>query len=515
MSSLSDPSSSADPSPSSLTVRTATGAGWIIAWRMTTRVLGMLSTLVLARLLVPADFGLVALASSLSNAVDLFSTVGVEQALIREDHVDRALYDTGFTINVLRALAVALVVVAGAGPAAAFYGDDRLRWILLALALGLLFSGLENIRVVDFERDIAFNKRFQILLFPRIAAVIVSVSFALVYRSYWALVLSILTNRALSLVLTYVVRPWLPRVTLRSWRRIFGFSFWVWGTATVAAVRDRIDALVIGRVLGPASVGIYAIGMEIGSLISSELVGSLTTALFSGFSAARRIDASSVARAYFRAISATFLLTLPLGFGLSLLAGPIVRLMLGPRWTGAVFIVQIFAVLGTARVIAYFSGVLLNAHAMLTVQFRIISFSLLVRLGVLAVLVRPFGLLGAALAAAACIAVEEILFLVVTFRRFQLNPIDLLASTWRCMLATAAMAALLVWEGIGWAPAAESTEDVWRTLVLGVSSGAAAYTVTLLLAWWCVGRPRGAETFVLDLLQQMARHLGRRWGFVR
>jgi len=514
MSSIRDPSSSNAPRPASLTVRTATGAGWIIAWRMTTRVLGLVSTLILVHLLAPADFGLVALASSLSNAVDLFSTIGVEQALIREKHVDRALYDTGFTINVLRALAVSLVVAAGAEPVSRFYGDPRLMWILLALALGLLLSGLENIRVVDFQRDLAFGKRFQILLLPRIAAVLASISFALVYRNYWALVVSILITRGMGLVLTYVVRPWLPHLTLRSWRRIFGFSFWVWATVTVQTVRDRIDALVIGRVLGPTSLGIYGIGTEIGSLPSTELVFPLATALFAGFSAARRTG-GSVADGYFRAISATFVLTLPIGFGLSLLAAPIVRLMLGERWTDAVPIVQIFALLGMARVIAYFSGVLLNAYEMLTVQFRIMLFSLLVRLGVLAVLIRPYGLLGAATAAAACIAAEEILFLIVTFRRFQLSPIDLLASTWRCMLASLAMAAVLVWEGIGWAPAAASTAGVVRALALGASSGAATYTVTLLLAWWCAGRPQGAETFIIDVLRQTVRHFGRRWGFVR
>lgn len=513
--SLSDPPSSGGPKPASLTVRTAAGAGWIIAWRMTTRMLGLVNTLVLVHLLLPADFGLVALATSMSNAIDSFSTIGVEQALIRETHLDRALYDTGFTLNLLRSLAVGLVVAAGAEPAAAFYGDPRLRWILLALALGLLMSGLENIRVVDFQRDLAFNKRFQILLVPRIAAVVAAISFAVIYRNYWALVIGILTNRGMGLVVTYLIRPWLPHVTLRSWRRILGFSFWMWGTATVQMVRDRIDALVIGRVLGPASVGIYAIGVEIGSLTSTELVQPLTTALFSGFSAARRTAGSSVAEGYFRAISATFLLTLPLGFGLSLLAAPIVRLMLGEHWSGAVPMVQIFALLGMARVIAYFSGVLLNSHAMLTVQFRIVLFSLLVRLSVLAVLIRPYGLLGAATAAAACIAAEEVLFLIVTFRRFQLNPLDLLASTWRCLLASAAMAGVLVWEGIGWAPAAATTAGVFREMALGVSSGAATYTVTLLLAWWCAGRPRGAETYVMEVLRQMTRHFGRRWGFVR
>jgi lipopolysaccharide exporter len=500
--------------PPSLALRTAQGAGWVIVWRMATRVLGLINTLILVRLLLPADFGLVALATSFAQAVDWISTVGVEQALIRETHLDNALYNTGFTMNVIRAVAVGAMIAASAGPVSAFYGDARLMPILLAVALAMLLSGLENVRIVDFQRDLAFNKRFQMLLLPRVAGIVGSIVYALVYRDYWALVVGILVTRGSRMVLTYVMRPCRPRVTLISWRRIVGFSFWVWATAMLSIVRDRADALVIGRVLGAGSVGIYSVGGEIGSLTSTELVEPLTFALFAGFSAARR-GGGDVAKGYFRAISIAFLLTMPLGFGLSLLAAPFVQLTLGPRWVSAVPLVQIFALLGMARVIAYFSSVLFNAHAMLTVQFRIMIVSTVVRLGVLVALIRPFGLMGAATAAIACIAIEEILFLVVTFRHFRLSPIDLLASVWRCMLAAAAMAAVLVWEGVGWVPAAASTAGLLRALAVGVTSGAATYTIVLLVAWWAVGRPRGAEAYMLDMLQQLVRPLGQRWGVIR
>ena len=120
--------------PPSLALRTAQGAGWVIVWRMATRVLGLINTLILVRLLLPADFGLVALATSFAQAVDWISTVGVEQALIRETHLDNALYNTGFTMNVIRAVAVGAMIAASAGPVSAFYGDARLMPILLAVA---------------------------------------------------------------------------------------------------------------------------------------------------------------------------------------------------------------------------------------------------------------------------------------------------------------------------------------------------------------------------------------------
>ena len=78
----------------SLTLATAKGTGWIVGWRLATRLLGVMNTLVLARLLVPADFGLVAIATSFAQAIDGFSELSADQALIRERSVDRLLYDT-------------------------------------------------------------------------------------------------------------------------------------------------------------------------------------------------------------------------------------------------------------------------------------------------------------------------------------------------------------------------------------------------------------------------------------
>lgn len=509
MSALPDPPAHDKARPPSLTVRTAKGAGWIIGWRMTTRILGLVNTLVLVRLLPPTDFGLVALATSFSQAVNSLSVIGVEQALIRETNVGTALYDAGFTMNLARSAFVALLIAGVATPVAVFYGDIRLMPIMQCLAVAMLLTGLENVRVVEFERELTYDKQFRILVPPRIAGIIAAICYGVVYRDYWALVVGILTTRASRLILTYVVLPWRPRMTLRGWSRILHFSFWTWSTAMVQTARDRLDALVIGRMLGPTSVGIYSVGDEIGSLSSSELVAPLTTALFAGFSAARRTD-RNVADGYFRALSTTLLLTLPLCFGLSLLAAPVVQVTLGQKWIATVWLVRIFALLSVARMITGFSSVLFSAHAILTVQFRIMMASLLVRAGLLIALIHPYGLVGAAIAAVGCVAVEETLYLIVTFRKFGLHPWALLSSTWRCVLATAAMTIVLVSEGVGWAPPTTNMWDAWETLALGICSGAAAYIVALLLAWWCAGRPAGAESYTLDVIRQLVRQLGKR-----
>jgi lipopolysaccharide exporter len=109
----------------SIAQRVAMGAGWIIAWRLATRNIGLLSTLVLVRLLQPADFGLVALATGFINSIDALSAIGVQDALVRTPVLDRDMYDTGFSLNVLRSVVTAVMIAVIAWPVAEFFDDRR------------------------------------------------------------------------------------------------------------------------------------------------------------------------------------------------------------------------------------------------------------------------------------------------------------------------------------------------------------------------------------------------------
>src|ERR1700678_2504385 len=144
----------------SITSRVARGTGWVVAWRVVSRNLGLLSTLVLVRLLRPEDFGLVALATGFANTVDSLSAVGVQDALIREPSPGRDMYDTAFCLNIIRGFVTAVIIAAVAWPIADFFTDPRLVNVMLALAGSMLISAFANIGIVDFRRDFEFHKEF-------------------------------------------------------------------------------------------------------------------------------------------------------------------------------------------------------------------------------------------------------------------------------------------------------------------------------------------------------------------
>jgi lipopolysaccharide exporter len=491
----------------SLTTRTVRGAGWIVCWRVATRVLGTISTLVLVRLLVPGDFGLVALGTAFSQALNGLSEIGVGKALVREARIDRALYDTGFTLTVIRGCISALLIIACAWPVANFFGEPRLVGILLALAAAMFIEALENVGIVDFQRDLAFEKEFGLYIAPRILGIVACLTVAYVWRSYWALVVGILTTRSMGMLCSYLMHSYRPQFSLRAWRQIVGFSFWSWMLSWVSLIRDRIDSFVIGRLLGTTQVGLYSIAFDVGFLTSTELVGPVCRALFPGLVEVKS-RGNDVADAYFRAISATLAITLPAGVGIALVADPLIRLAVGPRWLAAIPLVQIFAVVGIFRVVTLISTTLLTVYGMLQVQFVSTTSILLLRIALLIILVSRFGLVGAGFAVAAAAILEEAFYLVVTFRRFNLRPANLLSGNWRSAIATAAMAGVVLpmSDMFNWAPG--PTFGHFFAQVLG---GALTYVIVLVAAWLAAGRPSGAEAQFIAVAREAARLLQRRW----
>ncbi len=493
----------------SLLARTARGAGWVVAWRMATRLLGLGSTLVLVRLLPPEDFGLVALAASFALTLDVCLAIGVEDQIVRARDPAPVLYDTAFTLNLLRGLLVAALLAAVAAPAASFFGDDRLFPVFLALAASAAFSGATSIGIADFRRSLRFEKEFQLQLLPRLAGIAVTLLGAWLLRSHWGLVLGILTNRLGVAVMSHVLSPYRPRLSLAAWRDLAGVSGWSWAIGIAAVLRDRADSLVIGRLLGPARLGVYAVGVEVAVLPTSEMVDPICRACMPGFAATLRGgDLAALREAWLRIVALMALLTLPAGLGISLVAGPVVALGFGPAWADAAPIVSILGIACTVMLFGNVSAALLNARAMLRTILSLTIAAALLRLVLLAALIPGYGLAGAGLAIGISLVAEHLVLVGCALRLLRLPARLFLAGIARPALAAMAMALALWATGLGWVPGPDSAVAAARLLALAIPLGAAVFTAALLLQWRLAGAPAGAEADMVALLRGLTGRLG-------
>lgn len=488
----------------SILSRIARGAGWTIGWRFATRAIGFCSTLVLVRLLTPEDFGTVSLAIGFFQALDQVAGFGVEGAIIRANRVDRAIYDAGFTINVIRGLFTSTVLVVSAVPVSRFFDNAQLADVIYVLAAGWAISAFQNVGIVEFRRLLAFDMEFKIQIIPRVLALAVTIPAALNWHSYWALVGGIMTTRILTVALSYIMHPYRPRFGVAGMRHIFGFSFWEWIIGLLNMVGSRSDTIIIGRLLGAGAVGVYGVGGEIASLPNSEIISPLCRALFSGFVAERR-EGSDGSGTLLRVMAMLALLTFPLSVGLSLVAYPIVKIGFGTEWLGAVPLVQ---VLGVSATIGLFNAVgetLFSAHAWLRTILWMTALATGLRLMLLLLMIPYFGLIGGALAAAIMGIFQEAIYMSTAIRRLGLRFRMILASVMRPAVAVVIMAAVLVWAGLGWTNWDDGSGQLGASLAEAVGLGAIVYILSVLGQWFIAGRPAGAEADALLIITRLLR----------
>ena len=496
-------SEAAEPS---LLAKTAHGAGWVAGFRLLTRLLGVVSTLTLVRLLGPGDFGLVALAGGFSQMVDAVTNLSVHEAIVREPKPDRPMYDTAFTMSLMRGLLTAGVVAAAAWPIGEFFHEPRLFAVLVALAISNLIGSVENIATADFMRTFAFKREFQLWTIPRVLQVAGTIGFALIWQSYWALVFGIVVGRVIRTGLSYAMYPYLPRITLVAWRRIAGFTTWSWAIYMVAILRDRFDTVVIGRLFSPAQVGIYSLGGEIASLPTSELVDPLCRACFPSFSQLRNTGLS-VGQTYVRLVAASALIVLPAGVGIAAVADPLVRLAFGPGWLQAIPMIQILGFTASLGVITSLSGTLFSAYGMLRVTFAITVVMTVLRVVLLLGFLPGGTLTTAALLVGGVGLCEQGTYLVLTLRRFDVRATDLLRAVCRSLIAALAMGGCLLMSGLGFVPVADQFA---LHLALQASVGAAVYVLCIVSMWVAIGRPPGPERDLLNVGASILRNAGRR-----
>lgn len=493
--------------PASIANRTVLGATWMVAWRMAMRSLGLISTLVLARLLVPSDFGLVAIATTFAAAIDSLSELGLQAALVRRPDDDPSLYDTAWTMQAIRGLGTGAVIALGATGAGAWFGDARLTPLLLILAALAAVAGFDNIAVVRFQRDLRFDMEFRLLFAPRLLAFLLTTGAAFALHSYWALMVGVAMGRLTRTAMTYWVQPYWPRFSLTRWRDLAGFSFWSWASSMAGMAWERSDAFVLGPALGSGQLGVFLMSTEIGLLPTSELVSPAGRALYAGVAAAQNRGADTVALAM-PLMAALLMLVLPVGLGISATAGYLVAGLLGPAWEAGRPVIAIFALLCLITPITFVSTTVLSAAGYVQQNFWAIAGATVLRVSALCWVAGTRRLDWAALAVCGVVACEASLFLAQMAGCGRLAWREALPGVARTLASGSAVAGVLWMSGFGWR---EVEAPALAALLVGAAVGLGCIlgcAVVQWALWLAAGRPLGPERAVIDIAYGFLARLG-------
>lgn len=478
------------------------GAAWMVLFKFVDRSIGLVSTMILARLLVPADFGLVAMAMSIVAMLELFGGFGFDVALIARNSNERRHYDTAWTFNVLFAAFVAGSLLLAASPAATFFDEPRLPSVLAVVAFASFVHGFENIGVVAFRRELRFEREFRFLLGKRLAGFLVSILFAIASQSYWALVAGIFAGRVVSTLLSYYVHPYRPRFSLAAADELFHYSKWLLLNRLLEFGRTKSGDIAIGRLAGAHSLGLYAVGYELAHLPATELTAPINRAVFPGY--ARIASDRELLRDHFlRVLGVIATLSLPFGAGIALTAHLFVPLILGDKWGDAVPIIQVLAVAGLFGALQnnFASLYLAIGRPRITTEMLILQIAILMPL--LVVLTRASGAQGAATAVLTANAFWTIASIWRLVTSLDMPVLTLLKIVHRPLVAMIAMSALLH-SVLQLNSLPTGTMDSMTSLAASMSIGGIAYMSVLLALWHIEGRPPGAEQ---DLLGQLSMRM--------
>lgn len=468
------------------------GAVLTVSMRWTDRLIGFLSTLILARLLAPDDFGIIAMASVVVGLVDAFLGLGVHVALIQNRNALPAHYHAAWTLRFAQLALAAVVIFLLAPQAATYFNDPRIVPVLRFMAVGAVLLAFENIGIVSFQKEMRFGLDFQFTFLKRITGFVITIIAAAILHNYWALVIGTLAHRLVGIYLSYRMHPMRPRFCLDKVKEIFSVSQWMLLNSIAAFLNRNLDSVLVGRQSAAAVVGGYTLANEISSMPTTEVLAPVNRVLFPAFVEAKN-DLGELKRLYLLAQGIQSLMGIAAGVGLALVAAEAVTVLLGEKWQFIVPFVQLLAFASVIESLGTSGGYILltlgKTRSAVFVSVLQVAF-----LAITAFAIFP-SLAPLQLALVRVTAVSVGLIASFWMLRSALNNIalmDILGLFVRPLLGAGLMALAVTTVGnlVQFGPHLQ--------LVAKIFTGLLCYPAAVLALWYLVGRPSGPESYLLE-----------------
>lgn len=452
-----------------------TGTLWSAVQQIGDRGIRVLIYLVLARLVAPEDFGLVALAAVFIEFGQIFLNQGLTAAIVQRDDLQPAHLNSAFLGNLLFGSILCLAAVAGSDLAVRMTREPGTAEVVRWLALSFPLSALSSVQEAVLRREMNFRALALRSMVSQLAGGFVALTLAFLGFGVWSLVALELVRRAVGAVMLWRVSDWRPglEVSVRCYIELLQFGVHIMGIALLTFVRNRSDYYLIGAFLGTAALGYYSIARQLVNAATQLINGSVGEVMWATFSRLQT-NPDRLARAVTRSTELLATIAWPLFLGGAAVASELVEVSLGVRWAPSVPIVQAFLICSALSVIGttLMTGITAIGEIRLRfgLEFVIASFSLIA-----IIIALPGGIESVAWAYAGSLALLLPLQVVVSFRRIPIVRSDY----GRGLLAPAAACAVMIAVVLAIRTVAEDlprTEYVLAAMIVG---GGLAYLITM------------------------------------
>ena len=469
------------------------GSAWLIGLRWAVRLTGVLSTIILARLLSPNDFGVVAIAMIVVGLFEMLSWTGQELAIIRHATPTREHYNTAWTISALLGIGIAVIIFLMAPLADQYFHDPRATTVIRWLSLRPLLSGFENVGTVDFQRDLKFHRVFGYNFYSKLVAFTITISLALYLKNYWALVAGILVGQLSRTAFSYLLHPYRPRLSLAKRSELWSFSIWSLIRAIGTYFITQIDVIAIGGMSGPTQMGSYTVAKDVASSPVEELNEPVSSVLFPVMSRYQE-KPEKLRSLYLRTLGWAAVIGASAGVGVSLVAQDMVTLILGTKWQGIIPLMGWLALTSGVAALTNSAFTVLDVKGLPRLGARMQWFRVLL----MAAAVFPVAFFTHNLVRIAEVRLlVTLLFvpplLITVGAQVSLKGRDYFSAIWRPVVAGALMALAVTLFN-------SATGIIgFVRLIADVMVGATTFGTALLCLWIISGKPLSAENDIATL----------------
>lgn len=451
---------------------------WVSGIRISGRVLAMVKVAILARLLAPAEFGLIALALLTLSLFDQFSKLGLGAALIQQEEEDVDEYlPTTWLLKIARGALIATLVFALAPLVAGFFDNQRLVTIIRVMALIPLFRSLESPGLVYFQKKLNYHKQFLYDFTGNVTNFIVTVAVALIISpTVWALIAGHLVEGFLKVIFSYFLTPFRPRLQfdLSRARELINYGKWITASGILSYLINEGDDAFIGRVLGAGPLGLYQLAFRFGQAPATDIAQLVAQVAFPAYSKVQQ-NTAALRTAFLNTLRVITFIAFPAALGIGVIAPVFVPVVLGDQWIPMILAMQILALSGAVRTLPSVYGPLFNALGQPDYNTKLGA----VRLATIVIFIYPavilFDIAGGALVILGSHAVPSIIGSVIAIRSAEATPFQLLRPVSIPFAASVLMAG-----SVELLRRSAQMSATFATLLFLIITGAVTYFVVIL-----------------------------------
>jgi len=461
--------------PSPLSQRVIRGGFWVLALRVANRTLGLIRILILARVLLPEDFGLVGIAFLAMSTMETLTVSGFNQALVQRRQAGEEFWDTTWLVSLVRGIVLGAILFAVAPWVAEFFGRSDALWIIRAIGLSLLLRGLTNPSVIGYIKEMTFQRQFGYEIGITLVDAAVAIPLALIYRSAWTLAAGWLAGQAAGVVLSWLIHPMRVRLRFdrRAFRELYGFGRWITVSNIFNFLLTQGDDILVGRILGAPALGLYQMAYRLSNSPATEIAAVISQVTFPAYAQLQESRAR-VGAAFLRVIRMSTLLSFPIGALVILLGPDFIRVILGPHWVPMISTMQILAIYGLIHSLGASYGPVFLGLGRVNLTAKIQLVKLVIFAATVYPLTKTWGLLGTAGAVAGNAILVNPVADYLVMREVRGRFLDFLLTLWPPFLISLGMA-LLVGVVLTW------MEGGWPRLVMGGIVAVIAYLLGIYL----------------------------------